>query len=191
MLEQVILSGNCSWTLEAVFQHIKGMKSVKAGTYSLKPYEFKFNEKDKLDAVFLEFDNSIINLEQVLDIFYSVHNPNINSWIIEECFSFKHRSSIIIKREQKEIAEFKVKEISDSKIFGDSTPNGGNVNTKVITYIDDDLFEFLKGSEKEFYLTKPKDPYTVSMIVPKVEKIKDKFPQFYQVVEFKEINNDK
>lgn len=179
MKEQVILSGNCSWTFEAVFQHIKGVTDVKSGTYSLKPYDFKFNEKDKVEAVFLEFDNSIISLDKILDIFYTIHNPNINCWDEEKCFSYNHRSAIIVRKEQKEVAEQKVKDVSESQIFGDSTPYGGSINTKVIIFIEDDLFEFIKEKEKDFYKKYPKDPYSTSMIVPKLEKVENKFPELY------------
>lgn len=179
MIEQVILSGNCNWTFEAVFQHIKGIESVSGGVYNLKPYDFKFSEKDKIDAILLEFDNTVITLEQILDIFYNLHNPNINSWEEDKCFAFHHRSSIIVNKEQKPIADFKVKEITSSKKFGDSTSYGGTINTKIIIYIDD-LFIPNKDNNKNFYLNKPKDPYSVNMILPKLEKIQMNFPQFYQ-----------
>ena len=180
MKEKVILSGNCSWTFEAVFQHIKGVTDVKSGTYSLKPYEFKFNEKDKVEAVSLEFDNSIVSLDKILDIFYAIHNPNINSWIEEKCFSYYHRSAIIVNKEQKEIADKKVKEVSDSQVFGDSTEYGGSVNTKVIIYLDNELFESIREKEKDFFKNNPKDPYSVSMILPKLKKIKEKFPHYFE-----------
>lgn len=178
-MEQVILSGNCYWTLEAAFQRIKGINKVVSGKYSLAPYEFKFSDDDKVEAVLIEFDESKISLDKILDIFYKLHNPNINSWDMEKCFAYHYRSSIIIKKEQKEIAENKVKEVTESQEFGDSTDFGGSINTKVIIVMDD-LFTAAGARDKGYYNSNPKDPYCTSMIKPKLEKIAAVFPSIFK-----------
>ena len=48
MKEKIILSGNCTWCLEAIFLRTRGVTQVEPGFYSLEEYpEIAFSKKDK------------------------------------------------------------------------------------------------------------------------------------------------
>jgi len=173
-MKEVILSGNCFWCLEAVFQRIKGVLKVESGYYSLRSYEFKFLPDDKLEAVRLEYNEEIINLDTILNIFYQIHTPTLNSWKKEDCFSYYCRSSIIANDEETfNYGKLKVKEIVESKIFE------GEVQTKVIPFIPG-AFSLAKEQDLNFYNKNPKDGYCVSLILPKFDKIGAKFPTYFK-----------
>lgn len=174
MKESIILTGNCFWCLEAVFQKIKGVENVESGYYSLRNYEFKFSPDDKLEAVQISYFSDIIPLSIILDIFYSSHTPTINSWTKEKCFAYQCRSSIVcFNQEQYALAEQKVKEVIDSKLFD------GEVETKLIKKIDG-AFTLAKKEDQNFYIQNPKDGYCTSIINPKLDKVSANFSSYFK-----------
>ncbi len=173
-MREIILSGNCFWCFEAVFQKIKGIQKVESGYYSLRNYEFKFLPDDKLEAVKLEYNEQIISLDTILNIFYQIHTPTLNSWKKEECFSYYCRSSIVANDEETfNYAESKVKEVVERKMFE------GEVQTKVIKFIPG-AFSLAKEQDQDYYNKNPKDGYCTSLILPKFEKIAAKFPTYFK-----------
>lgn len=172
MKKEIILSGNCFWCLEAIFQKIIGIEKVESGYYSLKNYDFKFIPDDKVEVVKVTYEEEKIDLPAILDIFYLSHTPVYNSWKKEDCFSYMHRSSIIVSDiDEGKVAEKKIKEIIDSKIFD------GEVKTKVIRLIPGE-FSLAKEGDRDYFNKNPKDGYSVSIIEPKLETIKSRFFEY-------------
>jgi peptide-methionine (S)-S-oxide reductase len=77
----ITLGGGCFWCTEAVFVRVRGVTSVEPGySNGLGParpsYEqvctgqTGFNE-----VVRLQYDDSIIGLRDILDIFFEIHDP--------------------------------------------------------------------------------------------------------------------
>jgi peptide-methionine (S)-S-oxide reductase len=174
MIKEIILSGTCFWCLEAIFQKVKGIEEVKSGYYSLNHYEFKFMQDDKLEAVRLAYNDEILSTNTLLDIFYQIHIPTLNSWKKEDCFSYYCRSSIIVNDEQTlQIAEQKIKEVIDSKIFE------GDVQTKIIKFIPG-AFSLAKEKDQDYYNKNPSDGFCTSQIIPKFDKVGNKFPSYFK-----------
>src|SRR5262249_18166352 len=74
-----VLAGGCFWGVEAVFEHVRGVKSATSGyatpdiakTDSVKPGHAGFAE-----AVRVEYDSTQISYQQLLQIFFLVaHDP--------------------------------------------------------------------------------------------------------------------
>jgi peptide-methionine (S)-S-oxide reductase len=172
-MKELILSGNCYWCLEAVFQKIQGVEKAESGFYSLRDYDFKFIPEDKLESVKITYDENVISLNTILDIFYQSHTPTLNSWKKEDCFSYLCRSSIIcFDDEQVKCAEEKIKEVNSNKLFDQ------DAQTKIIRYINS-AFRLVAEKERNYYLNNPTDGYCTSIINPKLDKIKDKFPKYF------------
>jgi len=73
-------AGGCFWCMEAVFQRIEGVLSVtpgySGGTTPNPTYEeVCTGETAHAEAVQVAFDPSLINYEEVLDIFWQAHDP--------------------------------------------------------------------------------------------------------------------
>ena len=70
MKEKIILSGNCTWCLEAIFLRTRGVTQVEPGFYSLEEYpEIAFSKKDKLEVVQVTYDNLIISLKDLFSVY--------------------------------------------------------------------------------------------------------------------------
>src|SRR5690625_4559889 len=78
--EVATLGGGCFWCLEAVYRDVKGVESVESGyagghvdnpTYE----EVCTGTTGHAEVVQVVFDPKVISYEQILEIFFSIHDP--------------------------------------------------------------------------------------------------------------------
>ena len=79
-LELATLGGGCFWCLEAAFAVLKGVVDVESGyagsDYPHAHYEAVCTGRTGLaEVVQVLFDPNIIDYEQILAVFFAVHNP--------------------------------------------------------------------------------------------------------------------
>lgn len=80
-LETAVFAGGCFWGVEAVFEHIKGVKQVVsgyAGGKSVNPdYEYVSSGlTGHAESVRVSFDPSVVSYETLLQVFFRVaHDP--------------------------------------------------------------------------------------------------------------------
>lgn len=80
VMQTAILGGGCFWCTEAVYQQIKGVESVESGyTGGQVPnptYEQICTGKTgHAEVVKLVFDTDLISYREILEIFFTVHDP--------------------------------------------------------------------------------------------------------------------
>lgn len=171
MKKELILSGNCYWTLEALFQNIKGILKVESGLYHIDDYEYAFNSDDKLEAIRIEYNPTSISLQEIIDVFYLAHNPTINKWAKDSCFYPLCRSAIFCsEQEQQNLSKQYIQELNQKNIFEE------DIDTKIDKILPD-IFYLVEEKNKNFFKNNPKDGYCISMIKPKLDKLYDSFPQ--------------
>jgi peptide-methionine (S)-S-oxide reductase len=78
--ETITLGGGCFWCLEAVFDRVQGVHDVESGYcngHSMKPsYEQVCSgNTGHNEVVKLVFDPTQINLRELLEIFFVIHDP--------------------------------------------------------------------------------------------------------------------
>ena len=82
--EIATLAGGCFWCLEAVFGKLQGVHKVESGyaggTVPNPSYQAVCTgETGHAEVVQMEFDPSIISYEELLEIFWDIHDPtNLN-----------------------------------------------------------------------------------------------------------------
>lgn len=79
-MQTAILGGGCFWCTEAVYQQIKGVASVESGYTGGKipnpTYEQICTGKTgHAEVVKLDFDTDTISYREILEIFFTVHDP--------------------------------------------------------------------------------------------------------------------
>ena len=79
-METVTLAAGCFWCIEAVFDGVDGVESVESGyiggTVANPTYKQVCNgNTGHAEAVRIVFDDAIISLDDVLDIFFEIHDP--------------------------------------------------------------------------------------------------------------------
>lgn len=170
-MKTIILTGNTTWVLEATLNLVKGIENIVPGQYSLKGYEFCKNPKEYLFALKVEIDESKISLDDFLAIFYNVHSPFLNPWNNEECFYPMCRSALFVNEEDdiKDLIENKINTLNKQKLF--DMP----IDTKV-DFLKLSNFKADPKANIDFYKRFKEDGLSVSVIEPRINKLKEKLP---------------
>jgi peptide-methionine (S)-S-oxide reductase len=79
-IETITLGGGCFWCLEAVYEQVDGVLSVQSGYSNGQVREPSYQQVCEGDTghaevVKVQFDAEKISLREVLEIFFSIHDP--------------------------------------------------------------------------------------------------------------------
>jgi peptide-methionine (S)-S-oxide reductase len=175
--QTAVLAGGCFWGVQAVFEHLKGVKSVTSG-YSggfvkSPSYEsVSMGVTGHAESVSITFDPSKITYGQLLMVFFSVvHDPT--QWNRQgPDTGSQYRSAIFYNSdEQKRIAEAYIAQLDAAKVY--SRP----IVTKVEPF---QAFYPAEEYHQDFLKHNPENPYIVYNDLPKVENLKKDFPDLYK-----------
>lgn len=166
-------AGGCFWCIEAIFSELKGVKDVKSGYIGGTTKNPTYNEvctgkSGHAEAVQIIFDNSAISYENLLEIFWQVHDPTtLNKQGADE--GTQYRSAIFYHNEnQKNIAENFKNKLVENKIFDD----------EIITEITKATnFYVAENYHQNYYLLNNFKPYCSIVIKPKLDKFKKQFKE--------------
>lgn len=166
--EIATLGGGCFWCIEAVFDDLKGVDSVESGysggSVANPTYEQVCAGKTgHAESVQIAFDPQIISYQDILRIFFTVHNPTTLNRQGNDVGT-QYRSVIFYRDdEQKRIAESIMKEIESKKIWDDP----------IVTELSA-FKEFFKAEtyHQEYFANNPGQPYCQIVIAPKVAKFR-------------------
>jgi peptide methionine sulfoxide reductase msrA/msrB len=78
--QKAVFGAGCFWGVESAFQQIKGVKKTTAGymggTLKNPTYEnVCTNKTGHAEVVLVEYDPKIVSYEELLDVFWSIHDP--------------------------------------------------------------------------------------------------------------------
>jgi peptide-methionine (S)-S-oxide reductase len=166
--EVATLAGGCFWCLEAVYDQLKGVSDVVsgyAGGHVKNPtYQAVCNgTTGHAEVVQITYDPSMVSFGQLLDVFFTIHDPTTLNRQGNDVGT-QYRSAIFYHTpEQKAIAERKIAEISDAKLW--SNP--------IVTQITP-LETFYPAEEyhQEYFARNPFQGYCQAIIAPKVAKFR-------------------
>src|SRR2546430_853557 len=175
--QTAVLAGGCFWGLQAVFEHLKGVKSVTSG-YSggfvkSPSYEsVSMGVTGHAESVSINFDPSKITYGQLLMVFFSIaHDPT--QWNRQgPDTGSQYRSAIFYSNdEQKRIAQAYMAQLDSAKVY--SRP----IVTKVEPF---QAFYPAEDYHQDFLQHNPENPYIVYNDLPKLENLKKDFPDLYK-----------
>jgi peptide-methionine (S)-S-oxide reductase len=174
--QTAVISGGCFWGIQAVFQHVKGVISATSGYSggSAKTAEYEIvsaGETGHAESVQIVYDPSQITYGELLRVFFSVaHDPTqLNRQGPDE--GTQYRSSIFYSNdEQKRIAEAYISQLDKARIF--SSP----IVTKVVPL---QAFYPAESYHQNYAALHPNQPYIVFNDAPKVEHLRQEFPDLY------------
>ncbi len=165
--EYIVLGGGCFWCIEAVFKELKGVKEVisgyAGGTTANPTYEEVCSGlTGHAEVIKVIFDSEIISLRQLMEIFFTIHDPTqLNRQGAD--IGSQYRSIILFtSEEQKEIVEEVIKkEIWEKPIM-----------TEVKQL---DAFYEAETYHQDYYANNSNQPYCKIVISPKINKIRSTF----------------
>lgn len=172
-VKNIILGGGCFWCIEALFVRVKGVVSAMSGyaggTKSDPTYEEVSSGKTgHAEVVRIEYDPKIVSLEDLLSVFFYVHDPTSSDRQGEDVGE-QYRSIILYTDlEQKEAVEKFIKVLNQEKAY----------EKPIVTEVKP-LHYFYKAEEyhQQYFEKNPNHSYCQIVIAPKVESLKEKFAE--------------
>lgn len=169
--EITTLAAGCFWCVEAVFSELKGVEKVESG-YSggnvpNPTYEQVCNdETGHAEVVQIIFNPKIISFKEILEIFFTVHDPTTMNRQGPDVGS-QYRSAIFYHDEsQRKNAEKVIKDIEKKKIWRDS------IVTQLVPF---EKFYKAEKYHQKYYESNPNQTYCRLIIDPKVIKFRKMF----------------
>ena len=169
--ETAVFAGGCFWCIEAVFDRLSGVRSVvpgyTGGRTKAPTYESVCSgTTGHAEAVRIEFDPSIISYEELLTIFFSIHDPTTLNRQGPDIGS-QYRSAIFyINDEQRETIERVITSLEDDDIFEDP----------IVTEISPlGTFHVAEEKHHDYYKKNPSNAYCVVQVEPKLSKLRKQF----------------
>lgn len=172
-----VFAGGCFWGVEAVFEHIKGVRIVTSGysggTAETADYDkVSYGDTGHAEAVKVIYDPAQVSYEQLLKVFFAVaHNPTeLNRQGPDT--GTQYRSAIFYTDdEQKRLAESYINELTKAKTF----------NAQIVTQIVPlTAFYDAEDYHQDYLVNHPNQPYIVIHDKPKVENLSKQFPDLYK-----------
>ena len=161
------LGGGCFWCVEAVFQRIEGVLSVKPGYAGgdIKNPTYKqicTGNTGHAEVAKIEFDPDKITYSQILNVFWQSHDPTTLNRQGNDVGT-QYRSVIFFHNEsQREIAE-------KSKIDADKSGYWENKIVTEITLLNN--YYDAEDYHDNYYNNNPNQPYCLFVIKPKLDKL--------------------
>ncbi|ADR37421.1 peptide methionine sulfoxide reductase [Oceanithermus profundus DSM 14977] len=169
MSASATLGGGCFWCLEAAFRPLKGVVDVVpgyAGGHVENPsYEqVSTGTTGHAEVVRVEYDPDAITYEQLLDVFFAVHDPTTKDRQGADVGP-QYRSIVLYEDEaQKEVALRKIRALS------------GLFKPRIVTEVKPlERFWPAEPEHHRYYDKYPQDPYCQAVIAPKVRKVVQSF----------------
>ena len=171
--ETAVLAGGCFWGMEAVFEHVKGVRNVVSGyaggTAQDASYDKVSSERTgHAEAIRISFDPRQVSYAQLLRIYFSVaHDPTqVNRQGPDVGPSY--RSAIFPQSSaQKRLAESFIAQLRSAK-------------KPIATKIESGPFHLAEAHHQDFVRRNPLHPYVVVHDRPKLARLKRAYLQYWR-----------
>ncbi len=174
--ETAVVAGGCFWGIQAVFQHVKGVRSATSGysggTVKNPDYEaVSSGETGHAESVKIVYDPSQVTYGELLRVFFSVALDPTEVNRQGPDTGTQYRSVIFYSNdEQKHIAEAYIAQLNEAKAYP----------RKIATQVAPlQAFYEAEDYHQNYATIHPNDPYIVYNDAPKVANLRREFPDLY------------
>jgi peptide-methionine (S)-S-oxide reductase len=176
-VQTVVLAGGCFWGVEAVFEHLKGVKSVVSGyaggTVVNPDYQtVSSGRTGHAEAVKVTFDPSVVSYETLLKVFFTVaHDPTeLNRQGPD--VGTQYRSAVFFtSAEQQKITTAVVAAMTAAKTY----------KKPIVTQVASlDKFYDAEDYHQNYLYTHLTQPYIVYNDLPKIDALKQQYPTLWE-----------
>lgn len=175
--QTAVVAGGCFWGVQAVFQHVKGVKSAVSGYAGGDASTAHYDDVGSgntghAESVEITYDPKQISYGQILRIFFSVaHDPTqLNKQGPDR--GTQYRSGIFFANaDQQRVAQAYIAQLDTAKVYG----------KKIVTKLEP-LKQFYpaEGYHQDYLILHPDQPYIVYNDLPKLSNLKHALPEWWQ-----------
>ena len=174
MTEVATLSGGCFWCLEAVYDQVKGVKSVESGYIGGQTTNPTYEQvcggrTGHAEAVRVTFDPTMVGYRDLLNIFFAIHDPTTLNRQGNDSGT-QYRSAVFYHSpEQRDIAQAVIAKLSEERLY----PN------PIVTELSPagQWYE-AEAYHQEYFARNPSQGYCTYVVGPKVAKFRQHFTAF-------------
>jgi len=168
-MESFVLAGGCFWCLDSAYVQFRGVEDVTCGyTGGHKPnpsyQQICDGNTGHAEVVSVTFDPEQITSEQILDIFFTVHDPTqLNRQGAD--VGDQYRSAMFYSSEEQK------------QVFTDAVERAKEIwGEKIVTEVTA-LTENFEAEEyhQDYFEKNPNQGYCLAVIAPKVSKARANF----------------
>jgi len=170
-MKQIVLGGGCFWCIEGVFTRVKGIISLQSGYAGGKRANPTYEQictgvTGHAEVVAIQYDENIITLENLLEIFFAIHDPTtLNAQGADKGTQYRSVIYYATQEEKQQIENF------IQKIQSEFT-------NPIVTELST-LPTFYPAEEyhQNYYNQNSSQGYCQVVIAPKIAKFLQKFPE--------------
>jgi len=171
-IQTAILAGGCFWGMEAVFEHVKGVKAVTAGyaggTKDTASYDKVSTETTRhAEAIRISYDPRAVSYGTLLRVYFSIaHDPTqLNRQGPDSGTSY--RSAIFPQSpQQAKVARAYIAQLDQTRAFP----------RPIVTKVEAGNFFPAEAYHQNFFDRNPTHPYIVAWDKPKLAAFRAAFP---------------
>jgi peptide-methionine (S)-S-oxide reductase len=161
------LGGGCFWCLEAVFMALRGVLRVESGYAGGHVEQPSYQQvctgtTGHAEVVQIEFDPSQIGYQQLLDVFFTIHDPTTPDRQGADVGS-QYRSVIFFHSpEQEATARDTIRQLEADGVW-----------RRIVTQVEPfDRFWPAEAYHRDYYRRNPNQSYCRVVIAPKIAKLR-------------------
>ena len=163
-VQTITLGGGCFWCVEAVFERCEGVTAVESGYcngHVAKPsYEQVCGgDTGHVEVVRVSYDDTVIGLREVLEIFFHVHDPTTLNRQGNDVGT-QYRSGIYFEHAADEAVAREV-------LAQAQAAHGGRVVTELKALAN---YSKAEAYHQHYFANHPGQGYCAFVVAPKVEK---------------------
>ena len=174
--QTAVFAGGCFWGVEAVYRHVKGVKSAVSGYAGGSAMTANYmvvstGTTGHAESVQVTYDPAQVSYGELLRIFFSVaHDPTqLNRQGPDH--GTQYRSAIFVTNdEQKRVAQAYIEQLGQAKVF----------DRPIVTEVTSlPAFYPAEAYHQNYLALHPTEPYIVFNDLPKLTQLKQQFPDRY------------
>jgi len=175
--EIITLGGGCFWCTEAVFKSLRGVVKVESGysggTVPNPTYQQVCSgTTGHAEAVQVTFDPSMIALREILEVFFTTHDPTTLNRQGGDVGT-QYRSVVFYRTpEQKAAAEQVIEELTAAKLWRN------RVVTELVPFT---AFYKAEDYHQDYFANNGGQPYCQVVIAPKLAKFREHYREKLRV----------
>lgn len=169
--QEATLGAGCFWCVEAIYEEVKGVRSVVAGYAGGQDKNPTYRQVSSgttghAEVTRIVFDPSVMSFEELLEVFWHTHNPTTKNRQGADVGP-QYRSVIFYhNEEQKEIAEKSLKKTDQSDLWEDPIVTEIELVTN---------YSKAENYHQNYYENNPNAGYCSVVIAPKLKKFRKEF----------------
>lgn len=170
-LETATLAGGCFWCVEAVFDDLKGVRSVESGYMGGKTLNPTYEDictgrTGHAEVIRIGFDPAEVSFADILRVFFTIHDPTTLNRQGNDSGT-QYRSAIFYHSDaQKQAAQ---------EVIAEVTREGLYRNPIVTEVTAASTFYIAENYHQEYFARNPNQQYCAFVVAPKVSKFRKTF----------------